>query len=94
MDPHELFTLALALGLAPVVFFLARGLRFHAAHVPFAVMYGAVVVAYLAGVFEAVVAPGLLDLVQHVAQLLAAAAFLLGVRAVRVEVQRGSRPTK
>jgi hypothetical protein len=88
IEPNEIFRLAMALGLAPVVYVLARRLRFPAARWPFGIMYGSFAVGYAMTVFEDFAVPQTFNLLQHVCSAVGAIAFAVAARAVYLEVQR------
>jgi hypothetical protein len=91
LEPNELFRLALALGLAPLVYGLARQLRFPGARWPFGIMYGSFTVGYAMTVLEDAMAPEFFNLLQHVCSAVGAIAFVVAARAVYVEM---TRPTE
>jgi hypothetical protein len=86
VEPNEIFRLVVAVGLAPLVFGLARRLRLPSARWPFLFMYLAVAFSYLATVMEEVFAPQVFDVLQHALAAIGAIAFALAARAVRAEV--------
>jgi hypothetical protein len=91
VEPNEIFRLVVAVGLAPLVFGLARRLRLPSARWPFLFMYLAVAFSYLATVMEEVFAPQVFalqvfDVLQHALTAIGAIAFALAARAVRAEV--------
>jgi hypothetical protein len=88
MEPSEVFKFALAVGLAPLVFTLARRLRLSSARWPFLVMYVAIASGYLMTVLGAVLAPGLFNLLEHAFSAVGAIAFALAARAFRRDVAR------
>lgn len=87
-EPNEFFRLAMALGLAPVVYVLARRLRLPSARWPFGVMYGAFTIGYLMTVLEDFAAPDLFNALQHACSMVGAVAFALCARAVHHEFVR------
>ncbi len=88
LEPNEIFRLAMALGLAPLVYALARSLRFPGARLPFAIMYGAFAMGYAMTVLEDVAAHDAFDLGQHACSAVGAVAFAFAARAVLLEVRR------
>jgi hypothetical protein len=90
LEPNELFRLAMALGLAPLVYGLARQLRFPGARWPFGIMYGSFTAGYAMTVFEGFAARDIFDLLQHACSAVGAIAFLLAARAVYVEMTRAT----
>jgi hypothetical protein len=91
LEPNEVFRLAMALGLAPLVYGLATRLRFPGARWPFGIMYGAFAVGYAMTVLEDVGSRDLFNLLQHGCSAIGAVAFALAARAVFVEVVRHTR---
>jgi hypothetical protein len=90
LEPNEVFRLAMALGLAPLVYGLARQLRFPGARWPFGIMYGSFAMGYAMTVFEDLTAPGLFNLLQHACATVGAIAFLVAARAVFIEMTRST----
>jgi hypothetical protein len=88
IEPNELFRLAMALGLAPLVYALAKGLRFPGARWPLGIMYGAFAVGYAMTVLEDIMARATFNLLQHGCSAVGAIAFALAARAVYVEVAK------
>lgn len=91
LEPNEVFRLAMALGLAPLVYGLARQLVFPGARWPFGIMYGAFAVGYAMTVLEDLAAPGLFNVFQHACSTVGAIAFLMAARAVYVEMMKSTR---
>jgi hypothetical protein len=88
MEPNEIFRFAVAVGLAPLVFALARKLRVTAARWPFFIMYSAVATGYLMTVMEEVFAPEVFNVFQHAFSAVGAIAFVVAARAFHQEVTR------
>jgi hypothetical protein len=92
LEPNEVFRLAMALGLAPLVYGLARRLRFPGTRWYFGIMYAAFTVGYAMTVLEDLGSRDLFNLVQHGCSAIGAVAFALAAHSVYVEVakHRGS----
>jgi hypothetical protein len=88
LEPSEVFRLVMALGLAPLVYALARRLRFPGARWPFGIMYGSFAMGYAMTVIEDFTAPELFNLLQHVCSAVGAVAFAVAARAVCAELAR------
>ena len=78
----------MAVALAPLVYALARRLRFPGARWPFGIMYGSFAVGYAMSVVEDVGARAVFNLVQHLCSAVGALAFAWAARAVFVEVAK------
>jgi uncharacterized membrane protein AbrB (regulator of aidB expression) len=91
LESAEVFRLALAVGLIPVVWRLGRHLRFPEARLPFALMYVAITAAYAATAFEEGVARDVLNIAQHGLSAAAGLAFVWTANALRTEARRTSR---
>jgi hypothetical protein len=88
LEPNELFRLVMALGLAPLVYGLAKGLRFPGARWPFGIMFGSFAVGYAMTVFEDIAAPATFNVLQHACSAVGAVAFAFAARAVFLEVRK------
>jgi hypothetical protein len=87
-EPNEFLRLALAIGLAPIVYGLVRSLRFPTARRPFGVMYGAFTGGYALTVLEDFAASDVFNLGHHLCSAVGAIAFAFAAHAVFLEVRR------
>jgi hypothetical protein len=92
LEPNEVFRLAMALGLAPLVYALARRLRFPGARWYFGIMYAAFAIGYAMTVLEDLGSRELFNLAQHGCSAIGAIAFAMAARAVYAEVAKHDGP--
>jgi hypothetical protein len=94
LEPNEVFRLAMALGLAPLVYALARRLRFPGTRWYFGIMYAAFAIGYAMTVLEDLGSREFFNLAQHACSAIGAVAFAMAARSVYVDVTRHRGPAK
>jgi hypothetical protein len=88
VDPTDIFRLILAVGVAPVVWRLGRGLRLPGVRHPFALMYVTITLAYAATILEKSFWREAFNMAQHGLSAVAGLAFCWAAYVVLREARR------